>query len=269
MEDTPERPDRPEWLEQRDARVRLEWGPNGLRTLAPISDVLIVIDVLSFTTAVDVVIDRGGLVHPYRWHDGTEADFATEVGAHLATRDIHDGSFSLSPHSLVDFPSGEAIVLPSPNGSALSHGAIDAGATHVLAGCLRNASAVGRAADRLAGPEGVIGVVPAGERWKGATGPLRVAFEDLMGAGAIVAADLRDSLDGGASRGRGLRGRPSGHPGAHRRLLLGARADGERDAGEQRPRLRPRRLDSGAHARRRRVPRWITLRRHAYTRLTR
>lgn len=180
-------------FDQSGHRVRLEWGRDGLECLAPTSEVIVIVDVLSFTTAVDLVVGRGGRVHPYRWHDGTEADHAERLGAHLATRRITadegaDGpaGWSLSPHSLLDFPEGEAIVLPSPNGSALSEAARDAGARHVIAGCLRNAGAVGRAAGELAGAGGTIGIVAAGERWHDAGGPLRVAWEDLIGAGAVA-----------------------------------------------------------------------------------
>ncbi len=31
-------------------------------------------------------------------------------------------------------------------------------------------------------------VVAAGERWRGATGPLRPAYEDMLGAGAVISA---------------------------------------------------------------------------------
>jgi 2-phosphosulfolactate phosphatase len=55
----------------------------------------------------------------------------------------------------------------------------------VLAACLRNAAAVAAAA-RAAG--GAVGLVPAGERWHGSTGPLRPALEDLLGAGALLTA---------------------------------------------------------------------------------
>lgn len=179
-------------FDQSGHKVRMEWGPHGLRRLAPVCDVVIVIDVLSFTTAVEILTSRGATVHPYRWHDGSEAEHAKSLGAYLAARTTSltddEGAriYSLSPETLLDFPAGQSIVLPSPNGSALAQAATEAGASHVIAGCLRNATAVGRAATDLAGSEGSIGVIPAGERWHGATGPMRVAWEDLMGAGAII-----------------------------------------------------------------------------------
>jgi 2-phosphosulfolactate phosphatase len=168
---------------QEGSQVRLEWGAEGVTALGRQCAVLVVVDVLSFTTAVDVVVARGGGVRPVRWPD-------------RATAAVHP-KWSLRPSSLVDVPAGVELELPSPNGATLCALAAGTGAI-VLAGCLRNATAVGRAARGLA-DGGPIGVVPAGERWgvnlytgraTDELGPLRPGVEDLLGAGAVAAALL-------------------------------------------------------------------------------
>lgn len=171
-------------------RVRFDWGPMGLRNLAAEVDVVVVVDVLSFTTCVDVALGRGAVVFPYKWHDGSEVAFAASVDAALAApRDAGDG-WSLSPASLVAVPAGARLVLPSPNGSALAFAAAEAGASELVAACVRNGAAVGSA---FADENLTVGVIAAGERWRGATGPMRVAVEDLLGAGAVLS--MFDRLD--------------------------------------------------------------------------
>jgi 2-phosphosulfolactate phosphatase len=155
----------------------------GLRTLAPSVDIIVIVDVLSFTTCVDVALGRGAEVYPYKMNDGSAAEFARQVGAEVADHRDSGAGFSLSPTSLADVPSDTRIVLPSPNGAALAFGAADAGAGEVVAACLRNGAAVGSA---FADEDLSVGVVAAGERWNGSTGPLRVAVEDLLGAGAVL-----------------------------------------------------------------------------------
>jgi 2-phosphosulfolactate phosphatase len=140
--------------------------------------VVIVVDVLSFSTAVSVAVSRGGIVHPFRFKGDRAAGFARSRGAEFAgAREA--GGDSLSPASFGRIPPGTGVVLPSPDGAAVT---LAAGAVPVLAGCLRNASAVARAAGRIGGP---VAVIPAGERWP--DGALRPAVEDLLGAGAIIA----------------------------------------------------------------------------------
>jgi 2-phosphosulfolactate phosphatase len=155
---------------------------NGILQLAR-SDVLIIVDVLSFTTSVDVALGRGATVLPYRWRDDSANKYARERNAELAgSRDQPESKYSLSPSSLEDAHVGLRLVLPSPNGSSLAFAAKASGKI-VLAGCLRNASAVAAWAQQ-AGRQ--ISVIPAGERWP--DGSLRPALEDLIGAGAILKA---------------------------------------------------------------------------------
>ena len=87
-------------------------------------------------------------------------------------------SYSLSPALLIKIPAGTKLVLPSPNGSSLT---LRTGRTPTLAGCLRNCETVAKLAQKYGSK---IAVIPAGERWE--DGTLRPAFEDLIGAGAIL-----------------------------------------------------------------------------------
>lgn len=86
--------------------------------------------------------------------------------------------YSLSPASLTKIPAGTKLVIPSPNGSSLT---LLTGKTPTIAGCLRNSEAVAKFAQKYGSR---IAVIPAGEKWENNT--LRSAFEDLIGAGAIL-----------------------------------------------------------------------------------
>ncbi|MEZ4831932.1 MAG: 2-phosphosulfolactate phosphatase [Caldilineaceae bacterium] len=156
--------------------VRCEWGLQGVAQLTPASDVVIIVDVLSFTSCVEIATAQGATVFPYRGDDA--AGFAASVNAELAGK-WGEGRYSLSPHSLLNLPAHLRLVLPSPNGSTLS---LATGDTPTLAGCLRNAHAVAAAAKRYGRR---IAVIPAGERWR-EDGSLRPSYEDWLGAGAIL-----------------------------------------------------------------------------------
>ncbi|HTL27640.1 MAG TPA: 2-phosphosulfolactate phosphatase [Tepidisphaeraceae bacterium] len=166
------------FAEQSEFNIRCEWGERGVAALAPISDVVIIVDVLSFCTCVDIAVSRGAMVYPFAWKDERATAFAAEKKAHLA-KGRGSGGYSLSPASLVSIEAGARLVLPSPNGSALTQ---RTGKTPTLAGCLRNASAVAQAATQIGQN---IAVIPAGERWPDHS--LRPAIEDWIGAGAIIA----------------------------------------------------------------------------------
>ena len=50
---------------------RFDWGVDGLAALAPAAAVLVLVDVLRFTTAVTVAVDRGISVVPGPWEGST------------------------------------------------------------------------------------------------------------------------------------------------------------------------------------------------------
>ena len=150
-------------------------GYNGLAR----ADVVIVIDVLCFSTCVDVAVARGAAILPYAWKDPSARDFATAQHAVLAgPRD--EAEYNLSPASFLKAPPGLHCVLPSPNGAALAVHVAKSDSI-VLTSCLRNAKAAAHAAARLGKR---FSVCPAGERWP--DGSLRPSLEDWLGAGAIL-----------------------------------------------------------------------------------
>ncbi len=166
-------------FDQEGFDIVFDWGETGLIRLAPGADALVLVDVMCFTSAVSVAVSRGCRVFPWRWKDDRARDFARERDALLAGP-RNRSPWSLSPASLLDLPPGSRLVLPSPNGSTLT---LAAGDGPVFAGCLRNAKATARAASAVGRR---IAVIACGERWQHDR-TLRPAYEDLVGAGAVLA----------------------------------------------------------------------------------
>ncbi len=166
-------------FDQIEFDIRTEWGIKGAELLSPISDVIIIIDILSFSTSVDIALNNGAKVYPYQRNSSKIDEYATSLNAITADTDRNSrGKYSLSPTSLLNIPEKTQLVLPSPNGSALS---LSAGKTLTLCGCFRNARAV---AEYAVSKGKKISVVPAGEKW--ADGSLRPSFEDFAGAGVVI-----------------------------------------------------------------------------------
>ena len=168
------------FYDQTEYAIRFEWGALGVEALAAHSDVVIIVDVLSFSTCVDIATARGAAILPYPWRDASADAYARKHHALLASKTRRvAGGYSLAPSSLLTIPAGARLVLPSPNGSTLSLQAAKSAVT--LTGCLRNAQAVAAFAKTLGR---AIAIIACGERW--GDGSLRPAFEDMLGAGAII-----------------------------------------------------------------------------------
>ena len=167
-------------FDQTGFRARLEWGVAGVRALAPRVGLVVVVDVLSFSTSTCVAVEQGARVVPAR-SAGEATAHARSIGALPADPERSVSHPTLAPSSLLAVRTGETLVLGSPNGGVCAVDAAEAGAM-VVVGCLRNASAVGRL---VAAHGGASAIIAAGERWP--DGTLRPALEDLLGAGAILA----------------------------------------------------------------------------------
>lgn len=159
--------------------VDCQWGMNGLRAIAS-GNVVVIVDVLSFSTATTVAVGRGAEILPCDWNEEHAASLAYAERAEVASRRGR-GKFSLAPASLMKIARGTRLVLPSPNGSTLAFAARELDAETVLIGCFRNAAAVARWASKQARD---VAIIAAGERWD--DGTIRFAIEDWLGAGAII-----------------------------------------------------------------------------------
>ncbi len=179
-------------------RIFCEWGPSGLSAAVAEGPprVVVVCDVLIFSTAAVAALEAGVLVHPHAWGDAAgAAALAGARGALVAGR-RGEAEPSASPRSLARLPAGTHVVVPSPNGATCALAAHRVGAEVVL-GALVNAQAVAQYVQALGA---VALLVPAGERWP--DGSLRPALEDWLGAGAVAAALPEDILSEEAAAAR-------------------------------------------------------------------
>ena len=163
------------WFAQDGFDLRFDWGTPGVARLAPWCRTFVIVDILRFSTAVETGLSHGLVVQPEHWpmprtpiRDAYVADGSAPGGP------------SLSPASLRGLPEGARVVLPSLNGANCALAAADTGAT-VLAGSLRNATAVAKYVAECPYP---IGIIAAGDL--ASDGTMRPAVEDMLGAAAIL-----------------------------------------------------------------------------------
>src|ERR1041385_6451807 len=105
-----------EWFAQTGYRCRLEWGWQGAQSAAKRGDLLVVVDVLSFSPAVATVVHRGGSIRPCITQEEAQS-VARQIQGEVAVprQEVpHKGRFSLSPISHLQMEAGTKVVLPSP-----------------------------------------------------------------------------------------------------------------------------------------------------------
>jgi 2-phosphosulfolactate phosphatase len=167
----------------------MDWGRSGAQRAADRDDILVIVDVLSFSTAVATALHYGGLIYPCT-HADDPAEIAGRIGGEVAVFRAEvpaKGRFSLSPLTYLNIESGKKVVVASPNGATCS--ILANKAPYVFTAGLVNSGAVGeRVTEIIRGSELSVTVIACGEREKGPdeNGPIRWASEDYLGAGSVI-----------------------------------------------------------------------------------
>jgi 2-phosphosulfolactate phosphatase len=170
----------------------MDWGIRGVEEASKRGDVIVVVDVLSFSSAITTAIHYGAIIYPYSGRGDIKA-FGKMVHAEVLLERKEArylGRPSLSPPSFKSRQhKGKKFVLSSFNGAACSR--VPQKVPALLIGCLLNASSVSTLANKLGKDlHSNITVIACGERWSNVTRKeqkeLRPAVEDYLGAGAIL-----------------------------------------------------------------------------------
>jgi 2-phosphosulfolactate phosphatase len=168
---------------QSSAVVKLEWGWHGCAMAAARGDIVVIVDVLRFSTACAAAVARGISIIPAAMED----DLAELARRHDAI--LPEAGFArLSPLAYAKVPPGTRLVVKSPNGATCA--GLAGAAPLVAFGSFVNASATARFVAGMASQTAHnITIVACGERWsqENRDGQLRFAIEDYLGAGAILA----------------------------------------------------------------------------------
>jgi len=177
-------------FDQSPFECRVEWGRRGAREAAERGDIVIVVDVLSFSSTVVSALNVGAVIYPYP-PDLDGKRYAESVGAEYIlgrAEAARAGKPTLSPVTFNNGHRNNRYVLSSLNGAYCTW--IASKVPALLIGTLLNASAVASAANKIKQVSGAaITVVPSGEMWNDVReneDRLRPSIEDYLGAGAIL-----------------------------------------------------------------------------------
>ena len=137
------------FFDQSPYECRVEWGRRGVREAAERGDIIIIVDVLSFSSTVITAVRNGAIIYPYpRTLDGKK--FAAKIGGEFIlgrAEAAQIGTPTLSPVSFGQDQNNKKYVLTSLNGAYCTWIASQVPA--LLIGSLLNAESVAAAANQL------------------------------------------------------------------------------------------------------------------------
>ncbi len=158
------------------------WGQDGLAYYGAFFQSIVIVDVLSFCTTVDIAISKGCSIIPTKIENEDELLSLSQERKAVLAKKRNASGITLSPSSMQFLDPNQKILLPSPNGSTLIDIASHFGKP-IFAGCLRNA----RILSEVLNSKNFFPIlfVAAGERYPNKT--LRPSIEDYWGVGSILA----------------------------------------------------------------------------------
>ncbi|MFH2049834.1 MAG: 2-phosphosulfolactate phosphatase [bacterium] len=167
------------------------WGRAGAIRASENSEIVVIVDTLSFSTTVAYAVKKGAVIYPLALGDDT-SELSEKYNAEIAVsrKEVPDkGRFSLSPFTYDSIEKNTKVVLPALNGGTCCKLAQGKSNT-VLIGALVNAQAIADYLMTLSTKSKClsVSVVACGERFKESNndGGIRFAIEDYLGAGAII-----------------------------------------------------------------------------------
>ncbi len=169
--------------------AHFDWGVHGVKQAVKKGDIIIIVDVLSFSTSVAIAVKNSAFIFPALSNEDAvniKDQFNTEIS--VKRNEVPSkGNFSLSPATYYEIEPETKIALLSPNGATCTK-QVD-NSQSVFCGALVNCSTVAEAAFNEAVKQNSnITVIACGERLKGTDDiyKIRMAVEDYLGAGAIL-----------------------------------------------------------------------------------
>lgn len=172
-------------------QCRMDWGVRGVKEASDRGDIIVVVDVLSFSSAITNAVHSGVIIYPFP-RTGDINDYGKLVEAEVCilerSRARELGLPSLSATSFNESHKGKRYIVSSINGATCVKAANKNNL--VFVGCFLNISAVANVVNKIQKEKNLnITVIASGERWNSINGEpkeLRPSIEDYLGAGAIL-----------------------------------------------------------------------------------
>lgn len=129
-------------------KIYLRWGPNGMKKALEKDDLIVVVDIFRFSSAVITAISNGAVIIPAQ--NKMEAILLSKKYDAVISN-IHSSyykrTFSLSPQSFFKIPKGIKVVLISPNGAKCCR--LARNSQNIFIGGFLNAKSISKHVEKL------------------------------------------------------------------------------------------------------------------------